>query len=145
MQPPRARVDLGEMAMKGNSAFTKAPALLEVHHQIVLCHIQDNPKMQSVYSTVQLQLGNQNMYRSFSLVSLRWISLEISVMYIFVVFLSQLFPMVSLPWLVVTVIVCEPELEVSTLTGFRGSPMLAFKGPPVDHDPQTCSSVPTVT
>ena len=33
------RVDLGTMAMKGYSAFPKAPALLEPHHQIVLCHI----------------------------------------------------------------------------------------------------------
>ena len=31
----RARVDLGAMAMKGYSAFTKAPALLKHHHQIV--------------------------------------------------------------------------------------------------------------
>ena len=29
------------MAMKGYSAFPKAPALLEPHHQIVYCHIQD--------------------------------------------------------------------------------------------------------
>ena len=33
--PLRARVDLGAMAMKGYSAFPKAPALLEPHHQIV--------------------------------------------------------------------------------------------------------------
>ena len=39
--PLRARVDLGAMAMKGYSKFPKAPALLEPHHQIVLCHIQD--------------------------------------------------------------------------------------------------------
>ena len=31
----RARVDLGAMAMKEYSAFPKAPALLEPHHQIV--------------------------------------------------------------------------------------------------------------
>ena len=35
MLPLRARVDLGAMAMKGYSAFLKAPALLEPHHQIV--------------------------------------------------------------------------------------------------------------
>ena len=29
------------MAMKGYSAFPKAPALAEPHHQIILCHIQD--------------------------------------------------------------------------------------------------------
>ena len=33
--PLQARVDLGAMAMKGYSAFPKAPALLEPHHQIV--------------------------------------------------------------------------------------------------------------
>ena len=33
--PLRARVDLGAMAMKGCSAFPKAPELLEPHHQIV--------------------------------------------------------------------------------------------------------------
>ena len=30
-----ARVDLGAMAIKGYSAFPKAPALLEPHHQSV--------------------------------------------------------------------------------------------------------------
>ena len=39
--PPRARMDLEAMAIKGYSAFPKAPALLETHHQIVYCHIQD--------------------------------------------------------------------------------------------------------
>ena len=33
--PLRARVDMGAMAMKGCSAFLKAPVLLEPHHQIV--------------------------------------------------------------------------------------------------------------
>ena len=33
--PLWARVDLGAMAMKRYSAFSKAPALLEPHHQIV--------------------------------------------------------------------------------------------------------------
>ena len=32
--PLRARVDQRSMAMKAYSAFTKAPALLEPHHQI---------------------------------------------------------------------------------------------------------------
>ena len=31
----RARVDLGTMAMKGYSAFPKAPTLLELHNRIV--------------------------------------------------------------------------------------------------------------
>ena len=33
--PFQARVDLGAMTMKGYSAFSKAPASLEPHHQIV--------------------------------------------------------------------------------------------------------------
>ena len=61
MLPLWARVDLGEMAMKGYSAFLKAPALLETPRQIVQCHIQDthwygvsypSAEMQLVYSTV---------------------------------------------------------------------------------------------
>ena len=41
MLPLRARVDLGAMTIKGYSAFLKVPALLEPHHECVLCHIQD--------------------------------------------------------------------------------------------------------
>ena len=41
MLPLRGRVDLEAMAMKGYSTFLKAPALLESHHPIVQCHIQD--------------------------------------------------------------------------------------------------------
>ena len=37
----RAGVVQGWMAMKRFSAFPKAPALLESHCQIVLCHYQD--------------------------------------------------------------------------------------------------------
>ena len=60
MLPLRDRVDLGAIAMKGWSAFPKAPALLELHHQIVYCHILDtiwgqvsdfSAEKQSVYST----------------------------------------------------------------------------------------------
>ena len=39
MLPIWARVDLGTKAVKGYSTFPRAPALLETHHQIVLCHI----------------------------------------------------------------------------------------------------------
>ena len=46
------------MAMKKYSTFPKAPVLLEPHHQIVKCHIQDplwwsfpSAEKQSVYST----------------------------------------------------------------------------------------------
>ena len=35
MLPLQARVDLGAMTMKECSAFPKAPASLEAHHQIV--------------------------------------------------------------------------------------------------------------
>ena len=41
MLPLWARVGLGAMAMKGCSVLPKARALLESHHQIVLCHIYD--------------------------------------------------------------------------------------------------------
>ena len=41
VQPLWAKVDLAVMAMKRYSAFPKAPLLLEPHHQIVWCHIQD--------------------------------------------------------------------------------------------------------
>ena len=61
MLPLRARVDLGAMAMKGYSAFPKAPALLEPHHQIVIVISRTlvggvsyaSAKKQSVYSTAQ--------------------------------------------------------------------------------------------
>ena len=37
----QARVDLGAMAIKGYSVFTKAPALLQPHHQNVQRYIQN--------------------------------------------------------------------------------------------------------
>ena len=59
MLPLRARVDLEAMAIKGYSTFSKAPASLETHHQIVHCHIQGtrwgrsypSAEVQWVYST----------------------------------------------------------------------------------------------
>ena len=50
------------MTMKECSAFPKAPASMEPHHQIVLCHIQDthwgggypSAEVQSVYSTARV-------------------------------------------------------------------------------------------
>ena len=41
MLPLWAKVDPGAMALKGYSAFPKAPAFLEPQHQIVSCHVQD--------------------------------------------------------------------------------------------------------
>ena len=35
------RVDFGAIAMKGNFVFSKAPALLEPHYQIVYYQIKD--------------------------------------------------------------------------------------------------------
>ena len=53
--------------MKGYSAFSKAAALLEPHHQIVKCHIQDiqwgggvlfpSAEMRLVYSTASAYQG----------------------------------------------------------------------------------------
>ena len=69
--PLWARVDLGAMVMKGYSAFPKAPALLEPHHQIVKCHIQDtrwrggsypSAEVQSVYSTAPADWARKNWY-----------------------------------------------------------------------------------
>ena len=58
MLPFQVRVDLGAMALKGCTAFPKAPVSLEPHHQIIKCPIQDTlwggGLLQSVYSIVQL-------------------------------------------------------------------------------------------
>ena len=40
MLPPQAGEDQGAMAMKEYSEFPKAPALLEIHYQIVLGHVK---------------------------------------------------------------------------------------------------------
>ena len=42
MLPLWVWVNWGAIAMKGYSAFPKAPALLKPHHQIVECYIQDS-------------------------------------------------------------------------------------------------------
>ena len=55
------------MAIKGYSAFPKAPALLEPHHQIILCYIQDtrlrgsypSAEMLSVYTAAPTNLRYQ--------------------------------------------------------------------------------------
>ena len=60
MLPLQARMDQDVMAMKGYSAFPKAPALLKPHHQIVYVISRTliwwesylSAEMQSVYSTV---------------------------------------------------------------------------------------------
>ena len=68
MLPFRDRVDLGVMAMKGYSAFPKAPALLELHHQIVLYHIQDTRLtllQRCSWCTLQPQLTGQNSCLAF--------------------------------------------------------------------------------
>ena len=41
MLPLQVKMDLGAMAKKRHSAFPKSPLLLEPHHQIVYCHIQN--------------------------------------------------------------------------------------------------------
>ena len=60
------------MAIKGYSAFTKAPALLEPHHQIVWCHIHETrwggayptAEEQSVNSTAAADRANQKYWNS---------------------------------------------------------------------------------
>ena len=64
---------LGAMAMKGCSVFLKTPALLEPHHEIVWCHIQDThcggpypfTEVQSVYSTTPADWASLNSEFSF--------------------------------------------------------------------------------
>ena len=67
--PFRARVYLRAMAMRGCSAFPKAPASLVPHHQIVYCHKQDthwggsypSAEVQSVYSTAPADWAKKNL------------------------------------------------------------------------------------
>ena len=64
------KVDLGAMAMKEYSTFPNAPTLLEPHHQIVLCHIQDirwgslTPLQRSSRSIPQPQPTGQTSYKN---------------------------------------------------------------------------------
>ena len=53
--PLQVRVYLGVMKMKGYSTFPKVPALLEPHHQIVLCRIQDTCRRGGYYSSTEMQ------------------------------------------------------------------------------------------
>ena len=64
MLPLRPKMDLGTKAIKRYSAFPKAPALLEPHHQIVLCHIVGWGVLpicreESVYSTATADWANR--------------------------------------------------------------------------------------
>ena len=68
--PLRARLELGTMAMKRYSTFPKAPALLKLHHQIVLCPTRNSleesypsAKIQSMYSAAPLVWGVLFFYR----------------------------------------------------------------------------------
>ena len=74
-----ARVDLEERTMKRCSAFPKAPALLEPHHQLVSWHIQDtrwvgevlpSVEKQSVYSTAPANWTSNCSLFSSCLISL---------------------------------------------------------------------------
>ena len=69
--PFRARLDQGAMAMKWCSAFPKASASLEPHHQIVYCYIQDThwggvlpPLQRCSLCILQPQLTGQGGARS---------------------------------------------------------------------------------
>ena len=55
MLPLQARVNPGAMAMKGYSAFSKAPALRGPHHQIVSCHKRETRWVRVFYSTAEVQ------------------------------------------------------------------------------------------
>ena len=64
--PLRARLDLVAMAIKGCSAFPKAPALLEPQHQIIVSYpghslgrgSYPSAEVQSVYSTAPADWAN---------------------------------------------------------------------------------------
>ena len=70
MLPLRARVDLAAMAMKGCSAFPKAPALLEPHHQIVWCQIQDTHWVKESYPSAEVQ-------SVYSIAPADWVNLQV--------------------------------------------------------------------
>ena len=54
--PLRARVDLGAMAMKGYTAFPKAPALLKPHHQFVSYQVMHTRWAGESYPSKEMQL-----------------------------------------------------------------------------------------
>ena len=68
-----ARVDLGALAMKEYSAFLKAPALLEPHQRIALCHKQDTRSGEGSYSSTE----KQSVY---STVPADWVNVYSSIM-----------------------------------------------------------------
>ena len=57
MQTLWASVDLGAMAMKGYSAFSKCPVLLKTQHQVVLCRIPEHSLVE-FYPSAEMQLVN---------------------------------------------------------------------------------------
>ena len=71
-------MDQGAMAMKGYSTFPKAPAELEPHHQIVLCHIRTlvgrwgsylSTEVQLVYSTAPADWANYAQVLTFDILN----------------------------------------------------------------------------
>ena len=70
MLPLQVRVNQGPMAVKEYFTFTKALALLEPHHQIVLLYLGHlsggksyrSAEMQSVYSTAPADMAFLNPY-----------------------------------------------------------------------------------
>ena len=88
--PLQARVNLGAIAIKGCSAFLKAPALIEPHH--VWYHIQDThwgslTEMQLVYFATPANranmsgggdrpLGNDNVHRWITNSSMNWFTIN---------------------------------------------------------------------
>ena len=74
MLPLRATVDLGSMAMKEYSAFPKAPAVLEHHHQIIVSYpghsmgfFYSSAEMQSVYSIAPADWAKVSVCKSLVL------------------------------------------------------------------------------
>ena len=76
MLPLRVGVDLRAMTMKEYSAFLKAPALVELHHQIIKYHIKDTR-----WGNLISQLKCSRCILQPQLTRLHYLWLEITVYY----------------------------------------------------------------
>ena len=65
MLPLRVRVDLGALARKGYSAFLKAPALLDPHHQMVKCHIKVYSSVPADWAGTLWEIDNYKYFEIF--------------------------------------------------------------------------------
>ena len=84
-----------------------------------------------------------DLYHSFPITSLRRVALKIVVKWKLVVFPSPCFAFWSLIVVVANVVIQVPEKRTANIHRMTvGSPMLAIKRAPVDHDTPACCLVP---